>query len=603
MSLDQPTNLDNPRRLAAIFAADVAGYSRLMALAERQTLAALDAARLVFRSEIEARQGRVVDMAGDSVLAVFGSAAEAVNAALAVQKQLAASSLDLPADQRMQFRIGVHLGDVIEKPDGTVYGSGVNMTARLEALAQPGGIAVSDAVYMVVRGRVAARFEDQGDRPVKNIPYPVRTFYVYDPASPPVSGATGAAVQVTPVIPDRPSIAVLPFTNMSGDPEQEYFADGMVEDIITALSRFKELFVIARNSSFVYKGRSVDVQQVARELGVRYVLEGSVRKAGSRMRITGQLIDAATRLHLWADRFDGPLEDVFDLQDRVTESVVSALQPTLRQAEIERARRKPPASLDAYDYLLRALPMVIANTIAEAGTAINLLGEALRLNPDYAYAHALMSITYAQVYRSALGPEREQSRSQAVTHARQALEFAGDDSTALAYAGFVLLITEQDVTGARIALDRAVALNPNSATAYAYRALVHAVSGEPASAIEDATRALRLSPFDPTRYIPQMALVIAYIGLRRYDEAVAWAHEAIESAPPLYPMSYAWLIVAECARGNPAEAGRYLKRLIGTLPGFEPGSLASLFDMFPEPLRSNSVALLRDAGLVPQQAK
>lgn len=594
------SNSDEKRRLTAILAADVVSYSRLMTADERQTVVSLDAARAIFKSEIQDRQGRVVDTAGDSVLAVFESAAEAVNAALAVQKQLAAYSVTVPDDQRMQFRIGVHLGDIIEKSDGTVYGTGVNMTARLQALAEPGGIAVSDAVCTVVRGRVAARFEDQGERVVKNIPYPVKTFYVYDEAST-VSRPMGATPEVPPALPERPSIAVLPFTNISGDPEQEYFADGMVEDIITALSRFKELFVIARNSSFVYKGRSVDIQQVANDLGVRYVLEGSVRKAGNRVRITGQLIDAATRAHLWADHFDGALEDVFDLQDHVTESVVSALQPTLRQAEIERARRKPPASLDAYDYLLRALPLVIANTIAEAETAIKLLGEALRLNPDYAYAQALMSNAYGQVYRSASGPDREHAQAKSVAHARRALEVAGDDSTALAYAGFVLLIAEQDVAGARSALDRAVALNPNSATAYGYRALVLAMSGESEIAIENAARALRLSPFDPTRYLPQMAMVIACIGLRQYDDAVSWAHKAIESAPPRYPMSYAWLIVAECARGNAAEAERYVKRLAAALPGFEPGALANLFEIFPEPLRSNSVAFLRDAGLVPQQ--
>jgi len=589
---------DERQRLAAILAADVVGYSRLMTADERRTVASLDAARAIFRSEIEGRQGRVVDTAGDSVLAVFDSAAEAVNAALAVQRQLAAHSAAVPGDQRMRFRIGVHLGDVIEKPDGTVYGAGVNMAARLEALAEPGGIAVSDAVHAVVRGRVAARFEDQGDRAVKNIPYPVKTYYIRDDA-PAVSEPTGAAPEAPPALPERPSIAVLPFSNMSGDPEQEYFADGMVEDIITALSRFKELFVIARNSSFVYKGRSVDIQQVARDLGVRYVLEGSVRKASNRVRVTGQLIDAATRAHLWADRFDGALEDVFDLQDRVTESVIGALQPTLRRAEIERARRKPPGSLDAYDYLLRALPAVIANTTAEAAAAIKLLDEALRLYPDYAYAHALLSVVYGQIYRSAAGPEREEARAKAVSHARRALEVADDESTALAHAAFILLITEQDVAGARAALDRAVALNPNSAAAYSYRALVLAMSGEPEPAIENAARALRLSPLDPTNYLPQMAVVIAHIGLRQYDAAVSWAHKAIESAPPRYPMSYAWLIVAECARGNPAEAERQLKRLAAILPGFGSGTLARLFDMFPEPLRSNSVAVLRNAGLVP----
>jgi TolB-like protein/class 3 adenylate cyclase/Tfp pilus assembly protein PilF len=588
---------EGKQRLAAILAADVAGYSRLMTADERRTVASLDAARAIFRCEIEGRLGRVVDMAGDSVLAVFESAAEAVNAALAVQKQLTAHSAAVSDEQRMRFRIGVHLGDVIEKADGTVYGAGVNMAARLEALAEPGGIAVSDAVHGVVRGRVAARFEDQGERAVKNIPHPVRTYYVRDDASA-VSGPIEAAPEPGRALPERPAIAVLPFANMSGDPEQEYFADGMVEDIITALSRFKELFVIARNSSFVYKGRAVDIQQVARDLGVRYVLEGSVRKAGNRVRITGQLIDAATRAHLWADRFDGALDDVFDLQDRITESVIGALLPTLRRAEIERARRKPPASLDAYDHLLRALPAVIANTRAEAGTAIKRLDEALRLYPDYAYAHALIATAYGQIYRSAAGSEREEMRAQAVAHARRAVALGGDDSAALAPAGFMLLVAAQDVAGARAALDKAVALNPNSAAALTYHALLLAIAGEPEPAIEDAKRALCLSPLDSAIYLPQMAIVIARIRLRHYDEAVLWARKAIE-VNPHYPMSYAWLIVAECARGNAAEAERQVKRLADILPGFEPGTLARLFDVFPDPLRSNSVAMLRDAGLVP----
>ncbi len=586
------------QRLAAILAADVTGYSRLMAANERDTVAALDAARAIFRHQIEANHGRVIDMAGDSVLAVFETAAGAVVAAITIQQELTIAADAVPEERRMRHRIGLHLGDVFEKADGSIYGDGVNIAARLEGLAEPGGIAISDAVRGAVKNRIAAVFEDQGEQTVKNIADPVRVFRV-KPEGSVTTKSEPAAAAIDLSVPDKPSLAVLPFTNMSGDPEQDYFADGMVEDIITALSRFREMFVIARNSSFVYKGRSVDIQQVARELSVRYVLEGSVRKAGNRLRITGQLIDAETRAHLWADRFDGAIEDVFDLQDRITESVIGALQPKLRQAEIERARRKPPASLDAYDYLLRALPLVIANTAADAETAIKLLGEALRLYPDYAYAHALMSMSYGQIMRSSGGPEREQLRTKSVTHARRALEVAGDDSTALAYAGFVLLVGDQDVAGARAALDRAVALNPNSASAYGYRALVLAMAGEHEEAIENATRALRLSPLDPTNYQPQMAVVIARIGLRQFDQAVTWAHKAIESAPPRYPMSYAWLIVAECARGNVAEAERQVKRLSGILPGYEPATLARLFDVFPEPLRSNSLSVLRRAGLVP----
>lgn len=408
----------------------------------------------------------------------------------------------------------------------------------------------------------------------------------------------GDVATATPPLPDKPAIAVLPFANLSGDPQQQYFADGIAEDIITALSRFSELFVIARNSSFAFRDRAGDLRQVARELGIRYVLEGSVRRAGGRLRITGQLVDADTRRQLWADRFDGELQDVFALQDQVTERVIGALLPTLQRAEIERARRKPPASLDAYDYLLRALPLVIANAAAPAAQAVQLLDRALQLNPDYGYAHALVSMAHAQIFRATTGPERGEIRAKGIAHARRALEVAGDDSVALAYAGFILLMTAQDVQGARAALERAVALNPNSATTLSYRALVLAMSGDHEAAITDAMQALRLSPLDPACYQPQMAVVIARIGQGDYDEAVRWAHKAIEGAPPRYPMGHAWLIVAECARGNVAQARRQARRLAEILPDGSGARLASLFDVFPEPLRTDSVATLQRAGLL-----
>ncbi len=319
------TSTDLRRHLVAILAADAVGYSRLMGSDEIGTVKALDAARTVFRNQIERNQGRIVDMAGDSVLAMFDSAIGAVNAALAVQDSLATSMMVVPEEGRMRFRIGVHLGDVVEKPDGTAYGDGVNIAARLQMLSAPGGIAVSESIHTAVRGKVAVSFEDQGEHLVKNIADPLRVF-----SAKPGRHATTPSTLATPAsglpMPDRPSIAVLPFTNMSGDPEQEYFADGVVEDIITALSRIRWLFVIARNSSFTFKGKAVDVRHVGRELGVRYVLEGSVRKAGNRVRMTGQLVEAETGRHLWANRFDGELAELFDLQDRITESVVFAIE-------------------------------------------------------------------------------------------------------------------------------------------------------------------------------------------------------------------------------------------------------------------------------------
>jgi TolB-like protein/class 3 adenylate cyclase/Tfp pilus assembly protein PilF len=582
------------RRLAAILAADIVGYSRLMGLDEEGTHARSRQMRNeVIGPNVQNHRGRVFKTTGDGFLVEFSSAVEAVACASAIQAALAQRDPDLPAERRIALRIGINLGDVIVEA-GDVHGDGVNVAARLESLAEPGSVFLSGDVHSQVHGRLPLSFVALGERQLKNINRQVTVYRIGVP------GATAdlGARERSAVAADKPSIAVLPFQNMSGDPEQEYFADGIVEDITTALSRFKELFVIARNSSFVYKGRAIDIQQVARELGVRYVLEGSIRKAGSRVRITGQLIDAATRAHLWADRFDGGLEDVFELQDRVTENVVGALAPTLRQAEIERAWRKLPASLDAYDYLLRAMPHVIANTPGETPEAIRLLNEALRLDPDYAYAHALLALVYGQVFRSAVGPAREEARAQGTIHGRQAILLGADDSAALANAGFALLITAQDVGTARANLDRAVMLNSNSATALTFRSLVLSMTGEAQAAINDASKALRLSPLDPGSFLPHMGIVVARLWLGEYDEAARSARQAIEKNPR-YPMAYAWLMVAECARGDTAEAQAQFQRLAEIIPNFGPDGLAKLFEMFPPVLRGKALGALRAGGLVP----
>ena len=339
------------RRLAAILAADVVGFSSLMGQDEEGTLARIKSLRReVIEPKVKEHHGRVFKTTGDGLLVEFSSPVEAVRCAVGVQEALAAQAAQEPS-QALQLRIGINLGDIMIEEDGDVYGDGVNIAARLEQLAEPGGISISGKVYEEVRDKLPYSFEDQGEQQVKNIARPVR---VYSLRAAPTG--TGRLQQRSALpLPDRPSLAVLPFTNMSGDPEQEYFADGVVEEIITALSRVRWFFVIARNSSFTYKGRSVDIRQVGRELGVRYVLEGSIRKAGNRVRITGQLIEAASGRHVWADRFDGELADIFDLQDRITESVVGAIEPSLRRAEIERASAKPTDDLDAYDLYLQAL--------------------------------------------------------------------------------------------------------------------------------------------------------------------------------------------------------------------------------------------------------
>ena len=346
------------RRLAAILAADVAGYSRLIGADEGGTLRALKAIRaeLIDPKKIAEHRGRLVKTTGDGLLVEFGSVVDALRCATEVQRAMAERNSGVLTDERIEFRIGINMGDVVVEDDD-IFGDGVNVAARLEGLAQPGGVCVSARVQEDAAGRLDLTFEDMGEQALRNIARPVRAYRVAmercvevakEPASLP--------------LPDKPSIAVLPFQNMTGDAEQEYFVDGMVEEITTAIARLPWLFVIARNSSFFYKGKAIDVKQVARELGVRYVLEGSVRKAGQRVRITGQLIDATTGNHIWADRFDGALDDIFDLQDRVASSVVGAIEPRLRLSEIERAAPKPTASLNNYDFYLRALAQVYRYT-------------------------------------------------------------------------------------------------------------------------------------------------------------------------------------------------------------------------------------------------
>jgi len=586
------------RRLAAILAADVAGYSRLMGEDEEGTLERLKKHRReLVDPKIAEHHGRIVKTTGDGLLVEFASVVDAVRCAVDVQREMAVRNIGVPADRCIEFRIGINVGDIIID-EGDIFGDGVNVAARPEALAEPGGICVSRVVRDQVRDKLDFAFEDMGEQRVKNITRPVRAHRILLGAGPSLSEPpTGATATPALALSDKPSIAVLPFQNMSGDPEQEYFADGMVEDIVTALSHFKQLFVIARNSSFVYKGKTVDIQQVARELGVRYVLEGSVRKAGNRVRITGQLIDTVTRAHLWADKFDGALEDVFELQDRITESVVGALAPSLQKAEIERARRKPPASLDAYDYLIRAMPHQMANTPAEVGEAIRLLKEALRLDPDYAYAHAMLANAQGQIFRSAVGQKRADAQKAAEKHARRALALGGDDGAVLAHAGWVVLIVVQDVAGGRAALDKATQLNPNLAIALAYRSIALAMTGEPQAAIEDANKALRLSPVDPSGYLAFAGIMLAKIALDDYAEAVIAARKVIEMNPR-FPMAYAWAIVAECGRGNKAPAELRLRQLGEIIPGFKPEGLPTLFSFFPPAIRDKALDLMRGQGLI-----
>jgi adenylate cyclase len=514
--------MSHTRRLAAILAADIAGYSRLMGADEVGTAQALREHRGAADPLIGEHGGRIVKTTGDGLLIEFGSVVGAVECALGLQRLAAERNAGTPAERRMEWRIGVHLGDVLIEGDD-ILGDGVNIAARLEGIAEPGGICISDDAFRQVRGKVEAEFADIGEQSLKNI---VRPLHVYRVRS---SSAARQAISLPAALPlpDKPSIAVLPFANLSGDPEQEYFADGMVEEIITALSRIRWLFVIARNSTFTYKGQPVDVKQVGRELGVRYVLEGSVRKAGNRVRISGQLIDAQTGAHLWADRFDGSLEDIFELQDRVASSVAGAIEPRLRFAEIDRARRKPTRSLDAYDLYMRAEAQGYKRTREGIAEAVRLLHTALELDPEYSLAMARIGswrlFQRGRDWIAVAGPEVEEG----VRLARQALAGARDDPQVLELAGAVLAtLADENETGLT-AIDQAIVLNPNLSLAFSHRALVLNRLGRHDAAIVAAQQAVRLSPQDPTAYVSYQQLAIAHLADGRYDEALAWVERAL----------------------------------------------------------------------------
>jgi adenylate cyclase len=506
-----------------------------MSADESGTVTALDAARAVFRTQAQAAGGRVIDTAGDSVLSVFEAVAGAVATALLIQDALRRRSADVPAERRMLFRIGVHLGDVIEKADGTVYGDGVNIAARLQALAEPGGVTVSESVRSAVKGKVDASFQDEGEQTVKNIAEPLRAFKVTSGArarsvARPDGGSAAHGGYTELPLPDKPSLAVLPFANLSGDPEQEYFADGVVDDIISALSRVREFFVIARASSFSYKARSVAVKQIGRELGVRYVLEGSIRKAGSRVRIVAQLIEAEHDRHIWTDRFDGALDDIFDLQDRITESVATAIEPNLRLAEIERARMKPTANLQAYDLCLRALPHLISNaTKAGSDEALELLSRAIEMDPDYSYAKALRA--WAFTIRKAQGWETPEEIAEGLSLAEEALLNHRDDPATLTYVAHTLSYLGFQHEKALRVLDRALALNPNSTRTLHSGGWIRAYVQENTTAIEYFHRVLRLNPLDPEIGFVLSGLALAHLNEGRYEEALSFGQRSLLEEP------------------------------------------------------------------------
>jgi TolB-like protein/class 3 adenylate cyclase/Tfp pilus assembly protein PilF len=541
-------------RLAAIMATDVVGYSQSMQADEAGTLAALGAIRQATDNQIREHHGRIANTAGDSVVAEFGSAVQAVSCAMALQQEL--SSRTQGAD--LQVRIGIHLGDVVEK-DGDLFGTAVNVAARLEGIAQPGAVVVSAAVRDAIAGKVPTSFTDLGLNSLKNIEEPIRV-YALSPRSGSLSSGVPRAGEALP-LPVKPSIAVLPFENLSGDREQEYFADGMVEEIITALSRFRQLFVIARNSSFAYKGRAVDVKQVGKELGVRYILEGSVRKAGTRVRIAGQLIDTSTGAHLWADRFDGAVEDIFDLQDQVTASVVAAIGPKLEQAEIDRAKRKPTENLDAYDHYLRGLAAFHQWTREANAEALASFSRAIDLDTNFAAAYAMAARCFAQ-RKGGWSTDREQEAAETLRLARRAVKLGKEDAVALGSAGMAFSFVVGDHDYGRALTDRAVALNPNLALAWLFSGWVRVWRGETEAAIDRIGHAMRLNPNDPLMYV---AMATAHLLAGRYAEASSCAEEVLQEHPN-HATSLRVATASYALAGRLVEAQKTLARLLQVDP-------------------------------------
>jgi TolB-like protein/class 3 adenylate cyclase len=586
---------DVERRLVAIFAADVEGYSRLMDRDEVATLRDLTERRHILDGLIASHRGRIANTAGDSVLAEFSSAVDAVQCAVEAQVAWAEANDRVPPDRRVKFRIGVHVGDVMVRA-GDLFGDGVNIAARLQSSAAADGICISSAAHEHVKKILPLTFVDLGMQYLKNIE-PIRA-YAVSVAAEPSQAARLADAQTPLALPDKPSIAVLPFTNMSGDPEQDYFTDGIAEDIITALSRFKALFVIARNSSFTYKGRAVDVKQVGRELGVRYVLEGSVRKAANRVRITGQLVDTATGAHLWADRFDGGLSDVFDLQDQVTDSVVAAIAPAVEKAEIERAKRKPTESLDAYALYLRGLAKFyqFANRQAN-GEALRLFNSAIEHDADFSSAYGRAASCYIHAKGEGWISVTPNEITEVTRLAQRAVELGKDDAIALAASGYALAFVVRDLEVGAALIDRALVLNSNLAEAWSNGGWVKNWLGEPESAIERFARAMRLSPLDPRAIEMHAGTAHAHFFLGRCDEAASWAAMALQDNPDLQA-GLRIVAASNAMAGRPEHAHRAVARLRQLNPALRVSTLKNVLGPYrrAEDL-SRYEEGLREAGL------
>jgi adenylate cyclase len=520
------------RRLAAVMAGDVAGYSRLMGRDEELTLAQLKTFRkTLVDPRIASHRGRIVKTTGDGMLVEFASAVDAARCGVEIQREMAQQNAEVPSELRIEFRIGIHVGDIIID-DNDIFGDGVNIAARLEGIAEPGGVCISDDAHRQIRGKIDVVFDDIGEQTLKNIAEPMRAWHIR------LAGESGPAIRSNPSpiqvqalpLPDKPSIVVLPFDNMSAEPGQDYLADGIVEAITAALSCIRSFFVIARSSAFTYKGRTTNARDIGKELGVAYLLEGSVQKAGNRLRIIVQLIETAGGAHVWSSRFDGAIDDFFDLEDRITEQVAGALQPSIRIAEIERSRRKRPQDLGSYDFTMRAMPHVWAFEKAESARAIELLEKALAIDPAYPLALSLAGWCHAQ--RSVYNWAEDIAGSQAMARslAERAAEISGDDPIILAVLGAVHTFVRNHGT-ARVLLERAVALDPNAAWAWSRLGWLENYTDQPQKAIGNFERALRLSPIDPMNFNNYVGLGSSHEVAQEYDKAASFYRRALEERP------------------------------------------------------------------------
>jgi adenylate cyclase len=547
------------RRLTAILAADIAGYSRLMGADEVGTAQALREHRSAADPLVAEHGGRIVKTTGDGVLIEFGSVVGAVECALALQRLAAERNADVRIERRMEWRIGIHLGDVLVEGDD-ILGDGVNIAARLEGIAEPGGVCISEDAFRQVRGKVEVEFADLGEQSLKNIASPLRVYNMRPASTSEPRLAPAAALP----LPDKPSVAILPFTNISDDREQEFFADGITEDVITALSRYPSLIVIARNSSFTYKGRAVDVKQLGRELGVRYVLEGSLRKSGNRIRVTAQLVEAETGKQVWAERYDRDLADIFAVQDEITEAVTIAVAPAIADPELRRAVRRPPANLDAWGAYQRGLWHWSKITPDDNGLAQKFFQQAVDLDSNFAGGY--WGLAVSQIMAATIFQRRNLAETLASSEAltRRAVALDSSDAEARSRFGHVLHL-QGDAEGALVEIERALTISPNLASAHGSLGDTLIWAGRPKEGIEALQRYFRLDPRDPMTAVYLLQVAAGHYFCHEYERSIEAAKRVVRSYPE-YPLPHRWLAAALGQLGHTEEARQALERAITVAP-------------------------------------